>query len=133
MNNLEIDNQNKSPRFTKLGESLIKWINSYPEDEFDNINEGIELLVLGVDNKHKARICFMLGDNKYPIDSAFNAINHGIGDFRNKDNYLEQDIFTGVADYIARVCANNSYIWKQFKEGVEKYIKEINNDNIQEG
>ena len=132
MNNLEIDNQNKSPRFTKLGESIINWVNSYPENEFDNVDEGIELLVLGVDNKHKARLCFMLGDNINPIDSAFNAINYGIGNFKNKDNHLEQDVFTGVADYIARVCANNPYIWTKFKEGVEKYITEIN-DNIQEG
>ena len=134
---LDINKQNESPRLNKLGDTIIDWVKSFPENELNNVDDGIELLILGVDNKYKGRLCFMLGNNNDPIDSAFNATNHGIGDFLNKENILEGEVFTGVANYIARVCSNNPEIWNKFKTFVENDIKKIenskSNDNIQEG
>ena len=134
---VEVEKTNNSPRLNALGDVIVKWVNSYPKDEFINVNEGVELLILGVDNKYKGRLCFMLGNNEDPIDSAFNATNHGIGNFLNKDNILEGEVFTGVANYIARVCSNNPDIWNKFKTFVEEDIKNIKikevNDSIQEG
>lgn len=122
---LDIQNENKSPRLTKLGDTIVDWVKSYPKDEFKDVNEGIELIVLGVDNKYKGRLCFMLGNNDDPIDSAFNATNHGIGDFKNKQNILESEIFSGITNYVAKICVNDPDIWDKFKTFVEKNIQEI--------
>lgn len=125
---VKIDETVESPRFNELGKSIVDWIDSYSEDEFIHPQEdGVELLVLGVDNKYKSRMCFMLGNNVNPIDSAFNAVNHGIGNFLNPENHLETDIFTGITNYVARVCIENPGIWNKLRNFIEKGIKNKEN------
>ena len=123
--NMKQSAKENSPRLQELSNHLKQWLNEYSDEEFKDPEQGIDLIILGVDNKYKTGFKFLLGQESDTIGSALNAFNYGIGNFLipDKEN-LNVDIFNGVSEYFARLFAQYPNYWKQFQGFVEHYKKE---------
>ena len=115
------NDENISPRFISLGEKLKEWLNQYPDEEFDE-KQGIDLIVLGHDEKYNGRIAYTLLSEKNPINSIFNAYNHGLGQVFENDHILEQEIFYGILDWYAQLFAEHPKFFDQFQDAINFYI-----------
>lgn len=109
------DKSKNSPRFKELKKLIDAWVNKYGESE----KNGIDLVLVGCDNEYKHSIKFTLGNKKDQMESIIQAFNHGLCQLKDP---LEQDIFNGMCEYLARVFITKPDIYKHFKHYVEQNI-----------
>lgn len=114
------DNSLDSPRLTKLQECLDYWIECFEHDIEES--EGIDLFLVGYDNKYKHGIKCALTSKNEPIHDLFRAFNKGLGTL-NDD--LSKDMFNGLCSYLANVLATYPEIEKQFNENVQRMKRKI--------
>lgn len=112
-----IDNSLESPRFKALKEVIDKWVDEYGESE----EHGIDLVMVGFDNKYKHGIKFSLGNKKDPVESIIQSFNHSLGHLKEQ---LELDIFNGMCEFLARVFVTYPKIYERFKDNVEHIKKD---------
>lgn len=109
------DKSKNSPRFKELKKLIDEWVNKYAESE----KNGIDLVLVGCDNEYKHSIKFTLGNKNDQMESIIQAFNHGLCQLKDP---LEQDIFNGMCEYLARVFTAKPDIYKRFTNYVERTI-----------
>ena len=110
-----IDKSTNSPRLSDLRNFFETWLEKYQEDDNED-DFGINLIMIGYDEKYQHSIKFSLTSKENPEHDIFNAINKGIGSL--KDN-VGRDIFNGMCEYLGRVFATYPKLYDIFKENVE--------------
>ena len=109
------DTSKDSPRLKELKELFENWLNKYGEQGLT----GVDLVLVGCDNTYKHSIKFTLGNKNDQMESIIQAFNHGLCQLKDP---LEQDIFNGMCEYLARVFTAKPDIYKRFKNYVEQTI-----------
>ena len=117
-----IDNSTNSPRLSALKEFVDTWLEKNYENDDD---PGINLVMLGYDEKYKHSIKFSLTGKNNPQHDIFNAFNKGIGSL--KDN-LGRDIFNGMCSYLANVFVEYPKLYELFEDNIKR-MKENRNKN----
>lgn len=110
-----IDNSTNSPRLSALKEFFDTWLEKYQEE--NNDDPGINLIMIGYDEKYQHSIKFSLTSKENPQHDIFNAINKGIGSL--KDN-VGRDIFNGICSYLANVFVEYPKLYDLFEENIKQ-------------
>jgi hypothetical protein len=119
MENTNKDKGQVSPRFVELTDKLGEWLDQYPDFKDD---DGIDLIILGHDEKYNGRIVYTLTNEKTPVHSIFRAYNHGLGKISDD---TERDIFNGICDWYCQVFAEHPELYKKFTDGVDYYRNKL--------
>lgn len=112
-----------SPRLETFGKALLNWLEQYKDEEFDTKEKGLDIVLLANDKKYDEAMSYWFGYKDDIRDSILQAINHGIGDPAKDRTSFE--LFNGFAEYFARVFAEHPDYYDLFKENVEYYKKDI--------
>ena len=110
-----IDNSTNSPRLSALKDFFDTWLEKYSEDE--NNDPGINLIMVGYDEKYEHSIKFSLTGKENIQHDIFNAFNKGIGNL--KDN-VGRDIFNGMCAYLANVFVEYPKLLDLFLDNIQR-------------
>lgn len=111
-----IDKSTNSPRLSDLRNFFETWLEKYQEDDNED-DLGINLIMIGYDEKYQHSIKFSLTSKENPEYDIFNAINKGIGSL--KDN-VGRDIFNGICSYLANVFVEYPKLYDLFEENIKQ-------------
>ena len=110
-----IDNSTNSPRLSALKDFFDTWLEKYSKDE--NNDPGINLIMVGYDEKYEHSIKFSLTSKEDIQHDIFNAFNKGIGNL--KDN-VGRDIFNGMCAYLANVFVEYPKLLDLFLDNIQR-------------
>lgn len=119
-----IDKSTNSPRLSDLRKFFETWLEKY-QNENNEDDPGINLIMVGYDEKYEHAIKFSLTSKENIQHDIFNAINKGLGSL--KDN-VAKDIFNGMCAYLANVFIEYPKLYELFNKNFEKMKQNQNKD-----